>query len=90
MRHPVLFGRLFSDYPPPLCRNPVHSAVLSALFPGLGQAYNCQIVRGLVFAIVFILFLPLILPAVFLWCVAVWDAYTYAKKINEKPQPVSE
>jgi TM2 domain-containing membrane protein YozV len=77
---PVVMG--FFTVIPPQKRNPAYSALLSAVLPGLGQLYNYQIIRGLIFVFVFIVFLPLVLPAVFLWAVAVYDAYHYAKKLN--------
>ena len=64
------------------------AAVLSALFPGLGQIYNGQIGKAVLFIIVgFILALTifiligLILYPLF-WIYNVYDAYNTAKKIN--------
>jgi TM2 domain-containing membrane protein YozV/ribosomal protein L40E len=68
--------------------NPFVAAVLSAVFPGLGQIYNREIEKGIavivasfvaalsaLFVIGFILF-----PAV--WLYAVWDAYVVAERQN--------
>lgn len=68
---------------PPQNRNPDTAAILSALCPGLGQVYNYQLLRGLVFLVVFILFIPFIIPSVFLWIVAIRDAYKYAQELNK-------
>ncbi|EMA01602.1 hypothetical protein [Haloferax denitrificans] len=65
--------------------NPFVAAVLSAIFPGLGQLYNRELERGLVFAVGFIvasvsvmvLIGFLLAPAV--WLYAVYDAYTRAE-----------
>ncbi|KAB1186605.1 MULTISPECIES: zinc ribbon domain-containing protein [Haloferax] len=65
--------------------NPFVAAVLSALFPGLGQIYNRELERGLVFivatigaAISTLLFVGFILfPAV--WLFSIYDAYTRAE-----------
>lgn len=65
--------------------NPFVAALLSALFPGLGQIYNRELERGLVFVVativaafstlVFVGFL--LFPAV--WLFAIYDAYTRAE-----------
>ena len=64
------------------------AAVLSALFPGLGQIYNGQISKAVLFIIVgFLLALTIfiiigiILYPLF-WIYNVYDAYNTAKKIN--------
>ncbi|RDZ65641.1 zinc ribbon domain-containing protein [Haloferax sp. Atlit-12N] len=65
--------------------NPFVAAVLSAIFPGLGQLYNRELERGLVFAVGFIVASVsvmviigfLLAPAV--WLYAVYDAYTRAE-----------
>ncbi|HUU76509.1 MAG TPA: hypothetical protein VMW63_10570 [Methanoregulaceae archaeon] len=69
-------------------RNPGISAILSALVPGLGQIYNGQTGKGLVFLLLaVILFLSIgflvgiVLYPLF-WMYAIYDAYESAKKIN--------
>ncbi|KAB1197155.1 MULTISPECIES: zinc ribbon domain-containing protein [Haloferax] len=65
--------------------NPFVAALLSAVFPGLGQIYNRELERGLVFivATVFAAFSTLVFvgfllfPAV--WLFAIYDAYTRAE-----------
>ncbi len=64
------------------------AAVLSFLFTGLGQIYNGQIGKGLVFVLLGIVFavsiivlIGLILYPVF-WIYNIYDAYNTAKKIN--------
>lgn len=66
--------------------NPFVAAVLSAIFPGLGQIYNRELEKGIVIivagfvsvflGIVFIGFL--LLPLV--WLYAIYDAYTVADR----------
>jgi TM2 domain-containing membrane protein YozV/ribosomal protein L40E len=66
--------------------NPFVAAVLSAVFPGLGQIYNREIEKGIAVivasfvaalsALVLIGFL--LFPAV--WLYAVWDAYVVADR----------
>ncbi|WP_042662522.1 maltose:maltodextrin transporter permease [Haloferax sp. ATB1] len=72
--------------------NPFVAAVLSAIFPGLGQLYNRELERGLVFAVGFIVASVsvmviigfLLAPAV--WLYAVYDAYTRAELRAEELQ----
>ncbi|MBC9985424.1 zinc ribbon domain-containing protein [Haloferax sp. AS1] len=72
--------------------NPFIAAVLSAVFPGLGQLYNRELERGLVFAVGFIVATAsvmvligfLLAPAV--WLYAVYDAYTRAELRAEELQ----
>ncbi|ELZ58424.1 MULTISPECIES: maltose ABC transporter permease [unclassified Haloferax] len=72
--------------------NPFVAAVLSAVFPGLGQLYNRELERGLVFAVGFIVATAsvmvligfLLAPAV--WLYAVYDAYTRAELRAEELQ----
>jgi TM2 domain-containing membrane protein YozV len=71
-------------------RNPVLAAVLSLIVAGLGQIYNGQVTRGVIFIIVQIINAALtavligwfLLPLVGLWSMI--DAYTTAKHNNER------
>jgi len=69
--------------------SPGIAAVLSFLFTGLGQIYNGQIGKGIVFVIVGAIFaltilvlIGLVLYPVF-WIYNIYDAYHTAKRINE-------
>jgi TM2 domain-containing membrane protein YozV len=69
-------------------KNPGLAAVLSFFFTGLGQIYNGQIgkgilflVLGIVFLITIIVLIGFILYPVF-WIYNIYDAYNTAKKIN--------
>lgn len=74
--------------PPQFYKNPGLSAVLSFFYMGLGQIYNGQIAKGIVFIVVYtiswILMAVLIgfitTPILFIW--GIWDAYKSAEKIN--------
>lgn len=82
----------------PKLKNPVISAILSFVIPGLGQIYNGQIVKGVgfVFIAVFLLFAILIFVGYvypiswiyviypIFWIYAIYDAYTTAKKIDAR------
>lgn len=66
--------------------NPFVAAVLSALFPGLGQIYNRQLEKGL--AVIVVSVLTLLSAVIFVgfvlfpivWIYAIYDAYTVAEK----------
>lgn len=66
--------------------NPFVAAALSALFPGLGQIYNREIERGILFVAASVVamlsvlaFVGILLyPAV--WLFAIYDAYTRAER----------
>lgn len=70
--------------------NPFVAAVLSAVFPGLGQIYNRELEKGIavivasfVAALSALVLIGFILfPAV--WLYAVWDAYTVADRQREE------
>ncbi|ELZ71033.1 maltose:maltodextrin transport system permease [Haloferax volcanii DSM 14919] len=72
--------------------NPFVAVVLSAVFPGLGQLYNRELERGLVFAVGFLVATASVMvligfflaPAV--WLYAVYDAYTRAELRAEELQ----
>ena len=69
-------------------KNPGIAAVLSALFVGLGQIYNGEIAKGLIFMVAY--FISILLSFIFigiittpiLWIFGIYDAYNTAKKIN--------
>lgn len=72
--------------PQPL-KNPGVAAVLSFVFPALGQIYNGQIGMGLFFCLltVALYFYPLtIIIAVVIHLYLVQDAYSYALKLNKE------
>ena len=71
-------------------RSPILAAVLSLIVAGLGQIYNGQIGKGVIFiilqlingALTTVLIGWILLPIVGLW--AVIDAYLIAKRNNER------
>jgi TM2 domain-containing membrane protein YozV len=71
-------------------RNPILAAILSLIVAGLGQIYNGQIGKGVIFilvqlingALTAILIGWFLLPIVGLW--AMIDAYMTAKRNNER------
>ena len=74
--------------PPQFYKNPGLAAVLSFFFMGLGQIYNGQIAKGILFIIAYtisIILMALIIgfittPILFIY--GIWDAYKSAEKIN--------
>jgi TM2 domain-containing membrane protein YozV len=71
-------------------RNPILAAILSLIVAGLGQIYNGQIGKGVIFigiqlingALTTVLIGWILLPIVGLW--ALIDAYMTAKRNNER------
>ena len=74
--------------PPPSYKNAGLAAVLSFFFMGLGQIYNGQIAKGIIFIIAYgiswVLMLIIIgfITTPILWIYGIWDAYRSAEKIN--------
>lgn len=74
--------------PPLFYKNPGLAAVLSFFYMGLGQIYNGQIAKGILFIIAYtiswilvVLVIGLITTPI-LWVYGIWDAYKSAEKIN--------
>jgi len=73
-----------------LAKNPGLAAVLSFFFSGLGQIYNGQILKGLLFMAVqvvnFVLAVVVIglLTGLVVWVWAIVDAYASAELINAR------
>jgi len=71
-------------------KNPLPSAVLSAIFPGFGQLYNGEIDKGLLFIVLAFFFVVAMaareaindLTYLILWIYGIYDAYRTAEKIN--------
>lgn len=71
-------------------RNPIIAAVLSLIVAGLGQIYNGQLLKGVIFivaqiingALLYVAIGFVTMPLVGLW--AVIDAYLVAKRNNER------
>lgn len=69
--------------------NPFVAAVLSAIFPGLGQLYNRELSKGLAFIVgSFLAALSALLVIGFLlfpavWLYAIYDAYTVADRRSD-------
>jgi len=71
-------------------RNPIIAAVLSLIVAGVGQIYNGQILKGVLFivaqiingALLYVAIGFVTMPLVGLW--AVIDAYLVAKRNNER------
>jgi len=74
---------------PVFYKNPGLAAVLSFFWMGLGQIYNGQLAKGILFMIVygfswvlmFVLIGFITTPILFIY--GIWDAYSSAEKINQ-------
>lgn len=82
--------------PPVFYKNPAIAVVLCFFWMGLGQLYNGQIAKGIIFAFVYTIFLfislgysintPLgiigLIVSIILWIIGMVDANKEAKRIN--------
>ncbi len=74
--------------PPKGEKNPGLAAVFSFFFPGLGQIYNGEIGKGLMFIVVggvFMLLMIVLIGFILLplfWIYNIYDAYKTAERIN--------
>jgi len=79
-----------STQPPKFYKNPSIATILSFFFMGLGQIYNGQIGKGIVFIILYGISVALMWVVIgfvttpILWIWGMVDANNSAKKINEK------
>jgi len=74
--------------PPVFYKNPGLAAILSFFYMGLGQIYNGQLSKGIVFIIAYSISWLLMLVVIgiittpVLWIYGMYDAYKSAEKIN--------
>ena len=79
-----------STQPPKFYKNPSVATILSFFFMGLGQIYNGQIGKGIVFIILYGVSVALMWVVIgfvttpILWIWGMVDANNSAKKLNEK------
>ena len=79
-----------STQPPKFYKNPSIATILSFFFMGLGQIYNGQIGKGIIFIILYGISVALMWVVIgfvttpILWIWGMVDANNSAKKINEK------
>lgn len=72
------------------------AAILSFLIPGLGQIYNGEITKGILFIVLALVFAVLILfligiPLyVILWIYAIYDGYQGAERHNRAHPPMQQ
>ncbi|MDP6494466.1 MAG: hypothetical protein QGI09_03390 [Dehalococcoidia bacterium] len=75
---------------PKFYKNPTTATILSFFIAGLGQVYNGQIGKGIVFIVLYVISLVLMFVVVgfittpILWIWGMVDANNSAKKINEQ------
>lgn len=74
--------------PPTFYKNPGLAAVLSFFYMGLGQIYNGQIAKGIIFIVAYSISWLLMLVIIgfittpVLWIYGMYDAYKAAERIN--------
>jgi len=79
-----------ANQPPKFYKNPSIATILSFFFMGLGQIYNGQIGKGVIFIILYGISVALMFAVVgfvttpILWIWGMVDANNSAKRINEK------
>jgi TM2 domain-containing membrane protein YozV len=72
-------------------KNPTLAAILSFLFMGLGQFYNGEVKKGVIFIVLYIVSIVLMtffvgfITTPVLWIIGMVDAYKSAKRINGQP-----
>jgi len=72
-------------------KSPGTAALLSFFFSGLGQVYNGNLGRGLMFLFGTIIGgCFFIIPGIIVWAYQVYDAYSMAKRINAEKVPFRE
>ena len=75
---------------PKFYKNPSIAALLSCFFMGLGQLYNGQIVKGILYIILYAISLGLMsivigfITTPIFWILGMVDAYDSAKRINQE------
>jgi TM2 domain-containing membrane protein YozV len=78
----------YQPEPPPVYKNPGLAAVLSFFYMGLGQIYNGQIAKGIVFIVVYSISWLLVFVVIglittpILFIYGMYDAYRSSEKIN--------
>ena len=79
-----------TNQPPKFYKNPALAAVLSFFFMGLGQIYNGQIGKGILFIVLYgisVLLMYIVIGFIttpILWIWGMVDAHKSAQKINER------
>lgn len=72
-------------------KSPGIAALLSFVFTGLGQVYNGDFKRGVLFLIgTLVGFLFFIIPGIIVWVYQIYDAYSTAKKMSAGEIPFKE
>lgn len=74
-------------------KNPGTAAVLSFLITGMGQIYNGQIAKGIMFVVLQLINIALMTVLIgyatffLLWVYAIYDAYRQAETVNAQRVP---
>jgi TM2 domain-containing membrane protein YozV len=72
-------------------KSPGVAALLSVVFPGSGQVYNGETMKGILILIGSLVgILIYLIPGVIVWIYGIYEAYTTAGKMNEGKVPYRE
>jgi TM2 domain-containing membrane protein YozV len=88
-KFPKKGGDVMSNQAPIFYKNPTTATILSFFIMGLGQIYNGQIGKGIIFIIVYVISIMLMFVIIgfittpILWIWGMVDANKSAKKVNE-------
>ncbi|WP_298667167.1 hypothetical protein [uncultured Methanofollis sp.] len=72
-------------------KDPMIAAAASIVWGGMGQAYNGQYGKGLLFFTgVMVGTLAFLIPGIIVWAFGIYDAYVTAQKVNDGTVPYRE
>jgi tetratricopeptide (TPR) repeat protein/TM2 domain-containing membrane protein YozV len=85
------FGTSKGTTHPGKIKNPIKAAILSTVWPGMGQTYNGQYGKGFIIILgtIFGLFV-FIVPGVIIWLIGIVDAYRISTKMNHGDLPFND
>jgi TM2 domain-containing membrane protein YozV len=79
---PLRQGGRHVPVPPYDRKNPVRAALLSLVFPGLGQIYNGENFKGFLLFFWVLAGLIILIPGIIIWGYGIYDARAVALKMN--------
>jgi TM2 domain-containing membrane protein YozV len=72
-------------------KDPMFAAAASFVWGGMGQAYNGQYGKGILFFTgVMVGLLAFLVPGIIVWAFGIYDAYVTAQKVNDGVVPYRE
>lgn len=81
----------YTETPSSPRKDPMIAAAASVVWGGMGQAYNGQYGKGLLFFTgVMVGLLALLVPGIIVWAYGIYDAYVTAQRVNDGAVPYRE